>query len=179
MNGNLGLMKKISKYLNIRRIQMGNIILKPGDVAPDFCLPNQDGEEICLESLRGKWVVLYFYPKDNTKGCTQEAKDFTESVDEFKEKGAANLGISPNTIKSHSNFVKKHQLQVTLISDTEKEALQKYQVWQTKKVCGRECMGVVRSTFLIDPEGKIAHVWENVKVKGHRDVVKDKLCDLA
>ena len=149
-----------------------------GFEAPAFCLPNQDGETVCLDSFRGKWVVLYFYPKDNTKGCTLEALDFTLNKGAFEEMGAAVIGVSPDSVKSHQNFCQKHDLTITLLSDPEHAALERYGVWQLKKMYGREFHGVVRSTFLVDPEGRLAHEWRKVRVKGHVDAVKEKLIEL-
>lgn len=152
-------------------------MLEIGEKAPSFCLEDPDRGEICLKDLKGKWVVLYFYPKDNTKGCTMEALEFTAAEDEFKEKNAVIIGVSPDSLKSHTNFRQKHDLSINLLSDTEK-VLEEYGVWQMKKMYGREYMGVVRSTYLIDPEGKIAHVWPKVRVKGHVDNVREKLSEL-
>jgi len=149
-----------------------------GDNAPQFCLPNQDEEEICLRDFQGSWVVLYFYPKDNTPGCTTEALDFTASLDKFTSMGATVLGISPDSVKRHRNFIEKKELGVTLLSDEEKSVLQSYGVWQLKKNYGREYMGVVRSTFIVDPDGKIAAKWEKVRVKGHVEQVLEKLEEL-
>jgi peroxiredoxin Q/BCP len=149
--------------------------LKMGDEAPDFCLPNQDGEKVCLHDHKGRWVVLYFYPKDNTSGCTLEAMDFTASRKDFEEKGATVIGVSPDSVKSHVRFREKHDLTINLLSDEEKDALNKYGAWQMKKMYGREYMGVVRSTYLITPEGKIAYIWPKVKVKGHVEDVMKKL----
>ncbi len=146
--------------------------------APDFCLPNQDSEEICLRDFAGSWIVLYFYPKDSTPGCTTEALDFTALKDEFEKSGATILGASPDSVKRHCNFIAKKDLTITLISDEEKELAQKYGVWQLKKLYGREYMGIVRSTFLIDPDGNIAHKWEKVKVKNHAQEVLEKLKEL-
>ena len=153
-------------------------MLEIGEKAPGFCLEDPDRGEICLKDLKGKWVVLYFYPKDNTKGCTMEALEFTAAEDEFKEKNAVIIGVSPDSLKSHTNFRQKHDLSINLLSDTEKKVLEEYGVWQKKKMYGREYMGVVRSTYLIDPEGKIAHVWPKVRVKGHVDNVMEKLSEL-
>ncbi len=153
-------------------------MLKIGDKAPDFCLPNQDEEEVCLRDLHGSWVVLYFYPKDNTPGCTTEACDFTAAMPDFSKLGATILGVSPDSPKKHRNFIEKKELSITLLSDEDKEVLQAYGVWQLKKNYGREYMGVVRSTFIINPEGKIAAVWDKVKVKGHVDAVREKLSEL-
>ena len=123
--------------------------------APDFCLKNQDGDEICLKNFLGKWVVLYFYPKDNSKSCTLEAIGFTESLEEFKRLEAVVLGVSPDSVKSHQNFIKKQNLKITLLSDPDHEVLEKFNVWQLKKMYGKEYYGVIRSTFIIDPEGYI------------------------
>ena len=153
-------------------------MLQVGDKAPDFCLPNQDNEEICLRDFQGSWVVLYFYPKDNTPGCTTEALDFTALKDEFEKEGAIILGVSPDSVKKHQNFIAKKNLGITLLSDEDKEVLKEYGVWQLKKNFGKEYMGVVRSTFLIDPDGKIAYIWPKVKVKGHAKEVLEKLKEL-
>jgi thioredoxin-dependent peroxiredoxin len=152
-------------------------LLEIGEKAPGFCLEDPDRGEICLKDLKGKWVALYFYPKDNTKGCTMEALEFTAAEDEFKAKNAVIIGISPDSLKSHTNFRQKNELSINLLSDTEKEVLETYGVWQKKKMYGREYMGVVRSTYLIDPEGKIAYVWPKVKVAGHADSVMEKLSE--
>jgi peroxiredoxin Q/BCP len=153
-------------------------MIEIGQKAPEFCLPNQDSEEICLRDLRGSWVVLYFYPKDNTPGCTTEACDFTEALPDFTDLGATILGVSPDSVKKHQNFIAKKDLKITLLSDEEKEVLQAYGVWQLKKNYGREYMGVVRTTYLIDPDGNVAHVWPKVRVKGHVEAVKEKLAEL-
>jgi len=150
-------------------------MLEIGTKAPDFCLKNQDETEICLRDLKGKWIVLYFYPKDNTPGCTTEACEFTEALPEFEEMDAVILGVSPDSPKKHRNFIEKKGLKITLLSDEEKEVLQAYDVWKLKKNYGREYMGVVRTTYIIDPEGNIAWGWTNVRVKGHVEAVKEKL----
>ncbi len=153
-------------------------MLKVGDKAPDFCLPNQDEVEICLRDLLGKWIVLYFYPKDNTPGCTTEAIDFTTHLKEFEELGSIVIGVSADSPKKHRNFIEKKQLGITLLSDEEHKVLEQYGVWQLKKNYGREYMGIVRTTFIIDPEGIIRAVWEKVKVKGHVEEVLAKLKEL-
>jgi len=153
-------------------------LLDVGEKAPGFCLEDPDRGEMCLKDLKGKWVVLYFYPKDNTKGCTMEALEFTAAEDEFKAKNAVIIGVSPDSLKSHTNFRQKHDLSINLLSDTEKEVLETYGVWQKKKMYGREYMGVVRSTYLIDMEGKVAFVWPKVRVKGHVDNVLEKLSEI-
>jgi len=149
-----------------------------GDAAPGFCLPNQSGEEVCLESLSGMWVVLYFYPKDNTKGCTLEAIDFTMNKDRIEGMGATVLGVSPDSVKSHQGFCDKHGLTITLLSDPEHRVLEAYGVWKLKMMYGREFLGVERSTFLIDPLGGIAHAWRKVRVADHVEKVIEKLAEL-
>jgi len=153
-------------------------MLEVGAKAPEFCLPNQDETVICLRDLKGKWIVLYFYPKDNTPGCTTEACDFTEAMPEFEGLDAIILGVSPDSPKKHRNFIEKKELGITLLSDEEKEVLQAYDVWKLKKMCGREYMGVVRTTYIIDPKGNIAEGWTNVRVKGYVEKVKERLKEL-
>ena len=148
---------------------------KKGETAPDFCLPDKDRNTVCLKDLRSKWVVLYFYPKDNTSGCTLEAIDFTRDLDDFKSMNTEVLGVSPDSPESHCRFYDKNNLRVTLLSDTDKEVLQKYGAWGTKKMYGKEYEGVIRTTFLLDPEGKVAEVWNKVKVNGHVKDVRDTL----
>ncbi|MDY0263643.1 MAG: thioredoxin-dependent thiol peroxidase [Sulfurospirillum cavolei] len=150
-------------------------MLKIGDNAPELTLPNQDDVEISLRDLEGKWIVLYFYPKDNTPGCTTEACDFTATLPQFDTLGAVVLGVSPDSTASHQKFIAKQKLDITLLSDSTTQIAQRYGVWQLKKFCGKEYMGIVRSTFLIDPEGKIAQIWSNVKVKDHASEVKKAL----
>ena len=153
-------------------------MLEIGDTIPEFCLPNQDEEEICFRDIKGRWVVIYFYPKDNTPGCTTEACDFTEALPDFTALEAIVLGVSPDSPKKHRNFIEKKGLKITLLADEEKELCKKFGVWQLKKNYGREYMGVVRSTFLIAPDGTLAYKWEKVRVKGHVDEVKAKLEEL-
>jgi peroxiredoxin Q/BCP len=153
-------------------------MLNVGDAVPDFCLPNQDEEEICLRDIKGRWIVLYFYPKDNTPGCTTEACDFTAALPDFEGLNAVILGVSPDSPKKHRNFIEKKDLKITLLSDEEKELCSTFGCWQLKKNYGREYMGVVRSTIIIDPDGKVAAKWEKVRVKGHVDEVKQKLQEL-
>ncbi len=153
-------------------------MVEAGEKAVDFCLPNQDEVEICLRDLRGKWVVLYFYPKDNTPGCTKEACGFSENLPYFEELDAVILGVSPDSPKKHRNFISKKDLKITLLADEEKKVLEAYGVWQLKKMYGREYMGVVRTTYLIDPSGKVAKRWDKVKVKNHIEEVKEALKEL-
>ncbi len=154
-------------------------MIEVGQKAPEFCLPNQDEVEICLRDFKGKWVVLYFYPKDNTPGCTTEACDFTEALPDFSSLNAVILGVSPDSPKKHQNFIEKKELKITLLADEEKEVANLYEVWQLKKNYGREYMGIVRSTFLINPKGEIAQVWSNVRVKEHVKKVKEELEKLS
>ena len=149
-----------------------------GEEAPNFCLKNQFGEETCLNNFRGKWVVLYFYPKDNTPGCTKEAKDFTEHLKDFEKLEAVIIGVSPDSVESHKKFAEKHGLKILLLSDPDHKVLEIYGVWGKKKRFGREYFGVIRSTFLIDPNGVIRHIWRNVRVAGHVEEVKKILEEL-
>ena len=153
-------------------------MVEVGQKAPEFCLPNQDNVEICLRDLKGKWVVLYFYPKDLTPGCTTEACEFTEALPDFEGLDAIILGVSPDSPQKHQKFIEKKDLKITLLSDEDKEVLKAYGAWGPKKLYGKEYEGVIRSTFIIDPEGKIAAVWPKVRVKGHVEAVKQKLEEL-
>ena len=153
-------------------------MLNVGEKAPDFSLPDQNEKTVSLSQLQGKWVVLYFYPKDNTPGCTTEACDFTARYGEFSELDAEIFGVSPDTTKSHCNFIEKQNLVITLLSNPDHKVLESYGTWQRKSMYGREYMGVQRSTFLIDPEGKLAYIWPKVKVKGHVEEVQKKLAAL-
>jgi peroxiredoxin Q/BCP len=150
-------------------------MLDVGDVAPDFSLPIDGGGEITLSSMRGKKVVLYFYPKDDTSGCTKEACDFREKISEFTKAGAVVLGMSPDSVKKHDKFKAKYDLPFSLVADEEKTALEAFGVWVEKSMYGRKYMGVERSTFLIDADGSIQSVWRKVKVPGHVDAVLDAL----
>lgn len=152
--------------------------LEIGMKAPDFALPNERTEKIRLSDLKGQWIVLYFYPKDNTPGCTVEAIDFTKQFREFQKLNAVILGLSPDSCQSHKKFIQGKKLKVALLSDPEHRALETYGVWQLKQFLGKKFRGVVRSTFLIDPEGKIAHLWRAVKADGHAAAVKEKLAEL-
>jgi len=153
-------------------------MLEIGDAIPAFCLPNQDEEEICFRDIKGRWAVIYFYPKDNTPGCTTEACDFTAALPDFMGLEAIILGVSPDSPKKHRNFIEKKELKITLLADEEKALCKSFGMWQLKKFMGKEYMGVVRSTFLIAPDGTLAYKWEKVRVKGHVDEVKAKLIEL-
>ena len=145
--------------------------LDVGDKAPDFTLPTDGGGEISLKALKGNPVVVYFYPKDDTPGCTTEAKDFAGQYKKFAKAGAAIVGISKDSVKRHDNFKKKYGLPFVLASDEDGAACEAFGVWVEKSLYGRKYMGIERATFLIDAKGKIARVWHKVKVKGHADEV--------
>ncbi|KKK41404.1 hypothetical protein LCGC14_0645530 [marine sediment metagenome] len=153
-------------------------ILNVGAVAPEFCLPDKDHREICLNKFKGKHVILYFYPKDNTPGCTIEAIGFTEILPEIQKLDAIVIGISPDSPQSHAKFIAKKSLKVILLSDEEKTVINTYGKWGLNKFRGKEYMGVTRSTFLIGPDGKIAHIWHKVSLKGHPEDVKEVLSQL-
>ncbi len=145
--------------------------LDVGSSAPAFSLPGHDGAPVTLESFKGKALVLYFYPKDDTPGCTAEAIAFNGKATAFAEAGAAILGVSPDPVKSHEKFRAKHDLAIPLASDEEKEMLGAYGVWVEKSMYGKKYMGVERTTVLIDEAGKVAKIWPKVKVPGHVDEV--------
>jgi peroxiredoxin Q/BCP len=146
-------------------------MLTEGSLAPDFTLPTDTGEPLTLSSLRGRWVVLYAYPKDDTSGCTTQACEFRDLFPRFDAARAVILGISPDSVTSHRKFKAKYQLPFTLLADEEKVALQAYDVWKEKSMYGRKYMGVERTTVVIDPEGRIARVFEKVKPAGHAEQV--------
>ena len=146
-----------------------------GKTAPPFCLPDAGGKEVCLESFRGKWVVLYFYPRDNTPGCTLEAIQFSKALEEFAGLGAQVIGVSTDSPESHVKFTEKHDLTVLLLSDTSHTVIGAYGSWRPKTFFGKEILGTSRDTFLIDPVGKIVEVWRKVSVKGHAEAVKAAL----
>ncbi|MDY6900557.1 MAG: thioredoxin-dependent thiol peroxidase [Cyanobacteriota bacterium] len=150
-----------------------------GEKAPSFSANNQDGDLVKFEDLQSNWLVLYFYPKDDTPGCTVEAKDFSEYSPQFDALGAKILGVSPDSEKSHCKFISKHNLSIQLLSDPEHQVCESYGIWKLKKFMGKEYMGVVRSTFLIAPNGNIAHTWSNVRTKGHAEKVLSKLQELV
>lgn len=149
-----------------------------GEPAPDFTLPADGGREISLDQFRGKPVVLYLYPRDDTSGCTREALDFTEKLPEFEAEGAVVLGLSKDNVASHDRFITKHGLKVTLLSDTSGETAHAYGAWVEKSMYGRKYMGIDRSTFLIDGEGVLRRIWRKVKVPGHVEEVLAALREL-
>lgn len=138
-------------------------MLTPGTQAPNFTLQDKDGNAVSLSDFKGKKVILYFYPKDNTKGCTTQACAFRDVYSEFEALGAVVIGISKDSVRSHSNFSAKYELPFLLLSDPETRVNQTYGVWQEKKMCGRTYMGTVRTTFIIDEEGTIMKIYEKVK----------------
>ena len=149
-----------------------------GDKAPAFKLAREGGDFVTLASLKGKKVVLYFYPKDDTSGCTKEAIAFSGLRKDFESAGAVVLGVSPDSIESHAKFAKKYKLDLTLLSDETKAMLEAYGVWVEKSMYGRKYMGVERTTFLIDGKGKVARVWNEVKVDGHAEQVLEAVQSL-
>jgi peroxiredoxin Q/BCP len=146
-----------------------------GQSAPNFTAQDRDGNLISLQDFANQWLVLYFYPKDNTSGCTTEAKEFSAYQNQFERLNAKIVGISPDSEISHGKFIDKHQLSIQLLSDPEHQIIEAYGVWRLKKFMGKEYMGIVRSTFLINPEGKIVYIWDKVRVKGHVEAVLKKL----
>ncbi len=139
--------------------------------APDFTLPDQNGKEHSLSDYRGKWVLLYFYPKDDTPGCTKEACALRDNFPDFKKLGIAVLGVSVDSVSRHKKFEEKYKLPFTLLADAEKKVVNLYGVWAKKKFMGKEYDGTLRTSFLINPEGKIAKVYENVKPELHAQEV--------
>ena len=153
--------------------------LQPGDEAPDFTLPRDGGGTLTLSDFQGNPVVLYFYPKNNTSGCTKEAVAFSENRRAFDELGVRVIGVSRDSVTSHDQFKKKHNLNLTLVSDEAGDVMDDYGVWVEKSMYGRKYMGVERTTFLIDADGKIAKVWRKVKVPGHVDAVLKATREIA
>jgi len=142
-----------------------------GSSAPEFTLPRDGGDTVSLSDLRGKTVVLYFYPKDDTSGCTKEAVDFTAHLPAFEAAGAVVLGVSKDSVAKHDKFRNKHALGVTLLSDEDSDVCERYGVWVEKSMYGKKYMGIERATFLIDADGKIVRAWRKVKVPGHAEEV--------
>ncbi|MBV7409771.1 thioredoxin-dependent thiol peroxidase [Maritimibacter sp. DP1N21-5] len=150
---------------------MTESLLKVGAKAPEFALPDQSGDLVELSQFAGKPVVLFFYPKASTPGCTLEARDFTAKLGDFEAAGAVVIGVSKDSVKKQSNFAKKEELATALLSDAEGTVCEDYGVWGEKKMYGKTFMGIARTTYLIGPDGKIAQVWDKVKVDGHADDV--------
>lgn len=157
---------------------MSGITLKLGDKAPGFSLLDDSGKTVSLSDFKGKKVVLYFYPKDSTPGCTTESCDFRDNLSKITKSKAVVLGLSADSVASHTKFKEKQNLNFPLLSDPEHQALEAYGVWQEKSLYGRKFMGIVRSTFIIDEKGKIAKVFPKVKVAGHVEEVLGALSDL-
>ncbi|MCC1482083.1 thioredoxin-dependent thiol peroxidase [Roseibaca sp. Y0-43] len=148
-------------------------MLSTGDLAPDFTLPRDGGDMVTLSALKPSQVVLYFYPRDDTPGCTTEALEFTALAAEFEAAGAKVIGISKDTVAKHDKFVAKHDLGVMLVSDAESDVCERYGVWVEKNMYGKKSMGIERATYLVDAEGRISHIWCKVKAKGHAAEVLD------
>jgi peroxiredoxin Q/BCP len=153
--------------------------IEMGKKAPAFTLLDESGEKVSLTGLKGKWVVFYFYPKDDTPGCTTEACDFTSNLTQFSKLDARVLGCSPDSPETHQRFIEKHELKITLLSDPTHKVMEKYGAWGEKKMYGRVSQGVIRSTVLIDPAGKVAFHWPKVRAAGHADKVRARLQELA
>lgn len=157
---------------------MSKYAINPGDQAPDIALPTWPEGTLKLSDLHGQWVILYFYPKDSTPGCTTESCEFRDTLPDFSAANAAIIGVSRDSVKSHSNFAAKQSLPFTLISDGEEALCTAFDVMQMKNMYGKQVRGVERSTFIIDPQGKIVHAWRKVKVKEHVAEVLDTLKQL-
>jgi peroxiredoxin Q/BCP len=149
--------------------------LEPGSKAPKFDLESDSGERVTLKDFSGKWLVLYFYPKDSTPGCTREGQEFSKAAARLKKLGAQVVGVSRDSIKSHCTFKDKFKISVPLLSDPERKVHEAYGAWGTKTMYGKKVEGVIRSTFLVSPDGKIAKAWKGVKVDGHAEKVLESL----
>lgn len=145
------------------------------DLAPDFTLPSDTAGDVSLSSYRGRSVVLYFYPKDLTSGCTIQACDLRDSLDRIEERDAVVLGVSPDPVEMHAKFRAKHDLNFPLLADEDHEVAEAYGVWKEKSMYGRKYMGIERSTFIIGPDGVVTHAWRAVPAKGHADLVLDAI----
>ncbi|MDO8495743.1 MAG: thioredoxin-dependent thiol peroxidase [bacterium] len=153
-------------------------MIKVGQLAPDFSLPDQNGKEHKLSDYRGKWVLLYFYPKDDTPGCTKEACAIRDNLPDFKKLKTVVLGVSADSVKKHAKFAEKYELSFTLLADEDKKVVKQYEVWDEKKFMGRTYFGILRTSFLIDPQGKIAKIYEKVKPEIHAEEVLQDLRSL-
>ena len=158
---------------------MSKQTIKIGSKAPAFTLLDQSENKVSLTGLSGRWTVLYFYPKDDTPGCTQEACEFTSHFKEFEKLDARVIGVSPDSPESHQKFIRKHKLKLDLLSDADHKMLTRYGAWGEKSTYGRKYEGVLRSTVLVDPGGRIAYQWPKVKPAGHAAEVREKLTELA
>jgi peroxiredoxin Q/BCP len=150
-------------------------MIREGKKAPAFALASSDGGKLALKDLAGKWVVLYFYPRDATPGCTTEAQDFRDRLPDLKKRGAVVLGVSKDSIASHEKFRDKHSLGFPLLSDPDGTAIESYGAWGEKNMYGKKSMGIIRTTVLLDPEGTVRKIFSKVKVKGHADAVVEAL----
>jgi len=157
---------------------MAPVGIEPGNKAPAFSLKNQDGKQVALKGLLGQWIVLYFYPKDDTPGCTIQACEFTSGIKGFEKIGAKVYGISGDDGASHLKFIDKHGLKIELLCDESHKVMEKYGAWGEKNMYGKISVGVIRSTVIIDPNGMVAHRWKRVKSKGHAEKVNEKLIAL-
>ncbi|GKT10638.1 EVE domain-containing protein [Desulforhabdus sp. TSK] len=174
MTGGMPVVEK--QPLQKENTMAADALLKNGDPAPDFSLASSEGKDVRLSDYRGKYVVLYFYPKDNTSGCTTEALEFTELQPELERLQTVVLGVSKDSVESHQKFVEKQGLKILLLSDPDKKVLESYGAWQLKKMYGKESWGVVRSTFLVGPDGRIVQSWPKVaKAAGHAAKVLEEL----
>ncbi|UCF66708.1 MAG: peroxiredoxin [Acidobacteriota bacterium] len=152
--------------------------IEVGKKAPAFTLVDQDGQKVKLSDFKDRWVVLYFYPKDDTPGCTKEACEFSDGIRQFEKLDAVILGCSPDSPESHKKFIRKYGLRLILLSDPGRGAMEKYGAFGEKKMYGKTVRGVIRSTVIVDPSGKVAHHWTNVRAAGHAEKVRDKLREL-
>lgn len=157
---------------------MATSAIDVGKKAPEFTLPNQDGKPTKLKDFAGKWVVVYFYPKDDTPGCTVEACEFTSGLKQFEKLNAVVLGISADSAESHRKFIAKHKLEITLLSDVDHKVMEAYGAWGEKNMYGKVSMGVIRSTVLVGPDGTVARHWPKVKAEGHAEAVRTALEEL-
>ncbi|GMU96948.1 MULTISPECIES: thioredoxin-dependent thiol peroxidase [Ignavibacterium] len=152
-------------------------MIEEGKKAPDFTLPDQDGNKVKLSDFKGRYIVLYFYPKDDTPGCTKEACSFRDTFPEFNNVDAVILGVSPDSVSSHKKFAEKYKLPFRLLADEDKKVIEKYGVWKEKSMYGKKYMGVERTTFVIDPDGRIKKIFPKVKVDNHHQEVLEALKD--
>jgi peroxiredoxin Q/BCP len=165
------------RWIPMKETSMSTLAV--GNKAPTFTLPDENGNQVKLSDLAGQWIVLYFYPKDDTPGCTVEACEFTSGLKRFEKLAATVLGCSADSPESHRKFIAKHQLKIKLLSDRDHAVMEKYGAWGEKNNYGKKSMGVIRSTVLIDPAGRVAHHWPTVKAAGHAEQVRAKLAELA
>lgn len=149
--------------------------VQQGSSAPEFAVESSSGKKVSLKDLQGKWVILYFYPKDDTPGCTREACSFRDNFRRIDALDAIVLGVSPDDLKAHDKFIAKHELPFTLLADTDRQLARTYGVWKEKNMYGKKVMGIERTTFLIDPDGHIHRIWPKVKVDNHVDDIIDEL----